>query len=196
MTALEYILDGLEAELELERELGVRTVEFDRALLATPPAPPPRSGTAAEPPRRAQAAEPPRRAAAAPAQPPPVRSEGAAPLDFVFLHHRRLSEKGVEMMAKIVLAMKRTPDTAPIVVAPPRPAAKISVVLGGNALKMWFPGVAAAPGQWVRTDRGEDVLVTYSPEYILRYSVVTPALRKIKSDMWASLKEVMRRTGA
>ena len=34
MTALDYILDGLEAELALERELGVRSVEIDRALLA------------------------------------------------------------------------------------------------------------------------------------------------------------------
>ena len=37
MTALEYLLDGLEAELELERELGVRVVELDRTLLASPP---------------------------------------------------------------------------------------------------------------------------------------------------------------
>ena len=33
MTALDYILDGLEAALELERELGVRSVEIDRNLL-------------------------------------------------------------------------------------------------------------------------------------------------------------------
>ena len=33
MTALDYILDGLEAELALERELGVRFIECDRALL-------------------------------------------------------------------------------------------------------------------------------------------------------------------
>ena len=30
---VDYILDGLEAALELERELGVRTVEIDRELL-------------------------------------------------------------------------------------------------------------------------------------------------------------------
>ena len=34
VTALEHILEGLEAELALERELGVRTVEIDRSLLA------------------------------------------------------------------------------------------------------------------------------------------------------------------
>ena len=34
MDVVEYILEGLEAALELERELGVRTVECDRAVLA------------------------------------------------------------------------------------------------------------------------------------------------------------------
>ena len=34
MDVLAFILDGLEAALELERELGVRTVEIDRGLLA------------------------------------------------------------------------------------------------------------------------------------------------------------------
>ena len=34
MTALDYILDGLESELALERELGVRVVECDRSLVA------------------------------------------------------------------------------------------------------------------------------------------------------------------
>ena len=33
MSAVDYILDGLAAELELERELGVRAIEIDRSLL-------------------------------------------------------------------------------------------------------------------------------------------------------------------
>ena len=33
VTAIDYVLDGLEAELMLERELGVRAVECDRDLL-------------------------------------------------------------------------------------------------------------------------------------------------------------------
>lgn len=33
-SVVEYILDGLEKALELERELGVRAVEIDRGLLA------------------------------------------------------------------------------------------------------------------------------------------------------------------
>ena len=97
------------------------------------------------------------------------------------------------MMAKIILAMHRTAETAPVVVAPPLPKAKVYVVLGSLALRKWFPGVAAAPGQWIATSTGEQALVTYSPEYILRFKEVTPALRKIKSDMWTSLKSVLQR---
>ena len=80
------------------------------------------------------------------------------------------------MMAKIVTAMHETPDTAPIVFTGERPAAKIYVVLGSKAMKKWY-------------------LVTYSPEYILRFGAVTPAVKKIKSDMWTSLKGVMQRIG-
>ena len=193
MTTLEYILDGLEAALELERELGVRAVECDRSLLATPAAQP-------AAPSRPPAALAPSRPPAAPAPVPdrgvsaaPPRSADAGTYDFVFLHHRPLPPSGVEMMAKIVLAMKRTALTAPIVVAPPLPKARTYVVLGAAALRTWFPGTAAAPGQWVKTERGDELLVTYSPEYVLRFATVTPAVRKIKADMWSSLKEVMRR---
>ena len=43
MDVVEYILDGLEAALELERELGVRSVEIDRGLLGATTAPRPPS---------------------------------------------------------------------------------------------------------------------------------------------------------
>ena len=36
---LSFVLDGLEAYLELERELGVKAIEVDRALLTAAPAP-------------------------------------------------------------------------------------------------------------------------------------------------------------
>jgi len=97
------------------------------------------------------------------------------------------------MMAKIITAMGRTPADAPIVVAPPLPDAKIVVVLGGLALKRYFPGLRGEPGQWQRLPDGRDVLITYSPEYILRFATVTPAVAKIKQDMWRSLKAVMQR---
>ena len=83
----------------------------------------------------------------------------------------------------------------PVVVAPPLPKAKVYIVLGGLALKRWFPGLPGAPNQWTRTAEGQDVLVSNSPEYILRFKTVTPAVQKIKRDMWTAIKSVLQRTG-
>ena len=76
------------------------------------------------------------------------------------------------MMAKIVTAMHKTPESAPIVFNGERPPAKIYVVLGSEAMKKWYPGMRGAPGQWLRGRDGEDVLVTYSPEHILRFGMI------------------------
>ena len=194
MDVVAYILEGLEAALELERELGIRSVEIDRGLLGeerqtvggvAPNAPQPRknansfdNGCGAQ----------------RTAHPTTVRSPvNQTILDLVFLHDRSLSPKGVEMMAKILNALGK-PD-APIVVVPPVPKAKVTVVLGGLALKRHFPGMKGEPGQWQKASDGRDVLITYSPEYILRFGTVTPAVQKIKQDMWLSLKAVKQRLG-
>ena len=95
------------------------------------------------------------------------------------------------MMAKILNAMGKA--DAPIVVVPPAPQAKVTVVLGGLALKKYFPGMRGEPGQWQMAPEGRDVLITYSPEYILRFGTVTPAVQKMKKDMWTSLKAVVQR---
>ena len=193
MTALEYLLDGLEAELELERELGVRVVELDRALL-TPMAGSSRVGVESN---RVELgsnrvdleSKPPLTDAKS------TLNDSNGPCSFAFLHDRPLSPGGIEMMAKIVTAMHKTPESAPIVFNGERPPAKIYVVLGSEALKKWYPGMHGSPGQWLRGREGEDVLVTYSPEYILRFGTVTPALMKLKREMWTSLKGVMQRIG-
>ncbi len=188
MTALDYILDGLEAELTLERELGIRSVEIDRALL--------RGMQDAVGSRVEQQDVVIPAVARQDVAPPGVARQDATPpvvYDFVFLHERPLSPKGVEMMAKIVVAMGRTAETAPVIFTDPLPAAKAYVVLGGLSLRKWFPGRNVAPGTRFKTEQGIDVLVTYSPEYILRFGTVTPAVKKIKQDMWLSLKDLMRR---
>ena len=97
------------------------------------------------------------------------------------------------MVAKISAALGPVAASAPVVVAPPMPKARIYVVLGGLALRKWFPGRGAAPGQWFRDGGGADVLVTYSPEYILRFKTVTPAVQQIKREMWTSLKTISQR---
>lgn len=199
MTALDYILNGLEAELQLERELGVRFVECDRSVLEPV--------AAAEPGPAEESAGP---AAKTSASAAPVSGKAAAPaaagsgaeaaprgtgrrFDFVFLHERPLSPRGAEMISKITAALKTTAELAPVVNSAPLPDAGIYVVLGSLALRKWFPEIKAAPGMWVKTRGGSDVLVTYSPEYILRFSTVTPAVEQIKKDMWASLKAVAQR---
>ena len=199
MSVIDYIVDGLEAELELERELGVRFVECDRSLLApltrapqecvrreaAAPAPVQSAPEEPAPAPRPEFSAPPQ--AAGPAQP------GGAVFDFVFLHDRPLSAAGAEMISKITGAMKRTSASAPVVTVAPPPKAKIYVILGGNALKKFFPDMRGAPGQWVSTSTGASVLVTYSPEYILRFGEGAAAVKKIKQDMWTSLKTVMQR---
>ena len=190
MDAAEYLLDGLEAWLELERELGARTVECDKSLLAAPQAPleqpqAPSAPLAPQPPAPVSSPPaPPPRAPAAPAHTRP---------DFVFLHDRPLSEKGMEMMAKIIVAMGKDASSAPIVFEGAVPPAKLYVILGWNALKKWVPGAKAAPGEWIKTKSGKDALVTYSPEKIVRYKVVTDEVTKMKQEMWKSLKSVMQR---
>lgn len=202
MTALDYILDGLEAELALERELGVRSVECARELLsplekprfAAPTATASTSGSAHAP-------VPPRRDASVPREvrTPSAPPKSAAPAalsgryDFAFLHDRPLSPGGTEMMSKIIAALGKMPETAPIICDGAIPRAKVLVVLGGNALKKWFPSVGGAPGQWIEKGSIRNVLVTYSPEFILRFGPVTPKVKAIKTSMWQSLKSVLVR---
>ena len=200
MNALDYILDGLEAALELERELGVRVVECDRSLL-TPASRLPSnvsrlSGEGLETRdvrRETRVGLETRDERPAANNRTVEQSNGRTIPDLAFLHDRPLSPAGIEMMAKIIGAMKRTAENSPIVVEPPMPRAKVLVVLGARALKKYFPEQKAEPGQWFRTPGGRDVLVTYSPEYILRFSTVTPAVQKLKQDMWRSLKAVVQR---
>ena len=123
----------------------------------------------------------------------PKAASGTPVYDFVFLHDRPLTGQGLEMMAKIVGAMKRTPQDAPVIVAPPVPQAKTYVVLGGLALRKYFPGLKGEPGMWKKAPDGSDVLVTYSPAFILRFPVVTDAVQRMKREMWTSLKGVMQR---
>ena len=175
MDVLDFILDGLEKALELERELGVRAVECDRGLLGGET----RAGRETRDLRQAAVNR------------PIEQSSDRTILPLVFLHDRPLSPADVEMMAKILNALGK--PEAPIVVAPPVPQAKVTVVLGGLALKKYFPGMKGEPGQWQKTPEGRDVLITYSPAYILRFGTVTPAVEKIKQDMWRSLKAVKQR---
>ncbi|MGN0832668.1 MAG: hypothetical protein ACI4RD_03320 [Kiritimatiellia bacterium] len=204
-----YVLDGLEAALELERELGVRSVELDRSLLTAVPAVAVEDVGATRDAERKPGGAKRETGAAGPAQgaasPAPAQSRAEAPAQsgvpadacpgrpLVFLHDRPLSPAGAEMMGKIVTALGQTAESAPIVVTPPVPKARVVVVLGARALKLYYPRVKGEPGRWFRAATGGDVLITYSPEYILRFGTVTPAVEKLKREMWQSLKAVKQR---
>jgi len=191
LTVLDFILNGIEAELALERELGVRSIECDRSLLSVTEAYATQSRDLRSPnvsePRIAKSE---RRDTAYPPRDPEeeLRIRGEA-YSFVFLHDKALSEGGVAMMAKIITAMGKTPESAPIVFTGDLPPAKVHVVLGGKALKKWFPSIHAGPNVWV-SHEGKSILVTYSPEHILRFGEVTPDVKKIKAEMWNQLKAV------
>ena len=197
MTALEYILDGLEAELALERERGVRSIEIDRALLVAPSGSPGVSRPSGSVVPVSSSASSPVNPSRAPIKQPIQANKSSGPTrisyPLVFLHDRTLSAAGVEMMGKIIAALGMTEQTAKVVTTTPLPPAKVYVVLGAGALKKWFPGAAGAPGQRIAAEGGASVLVTYSPEYILRFKTVTPAVKKIKMDMWTAIKSVLRK---
>ena len=194
MSVIEYVIDGLERWLEVERECGARSIEVDRSLLVATNAP--------EKPKAQQGAS---AAAETPAvqiteapepSPSSASSEGSAAsgvYDFVFIHDKPLTEKGTAMMAKIVGAMGKTPDTAPVVVAPTLPRAKVYVVLGFMALRKHFPGLRGEPGMWLKTGDGKNILIAYSPAFFERFATVTETVQKKKIEMWTSLKVLMQR---
>ena len=192
VNVLEYVLNGLEQALELERELGVRTVEVDRGLLdgekcLVPSAVVPRASGVTALGTRHQAL-----GAISPALGTQHQALGTNP-SLVFIHDRPLSPGGVEMMAKIVTALGLTVDKAPVVVAPPIPNANIFVFLGFTALRKYMPGVRLEENAWGKSPKGKDVLLVKSPEEILRFATVTPAVKKMKEDMWRGLKAVKQR---
>lgn len=203
---LAFVLDGLADYLALERELGVRAIEVDRALLA-PGAPTVTEGAAklsvargaatadrthgtqtthrTEKPAPKAVSEPPPTAATAPG--------AKGPFDFIFIADRPLSPRAVEMMAKIIPAMGQTPETAPVVVSPPIPNARFFVFLGRAALAKYMPGLRGEENRWLKSPKGKDVLLVKSPEEIVRFTTVTPALKKMKQEMWLALKTVRQR---
>ena len=214
---LAFVLDGLADYLALERELGVRAIEVDRALLA-PGAPTVTEGAAKLSVARGAADAAAATGAGATAdrthgtqtthrtekpapkavsEPPPTAARPsratAGPFDFIFIADKPLSPRAVEMMAKIIPAMGQTPETAPVVVSPPIPNARFFVFLGRAALAKYMPGLRGEENRWLKSPKGKDVLLVKSPEEIVRFTTVTPALKKMKQEMWLALKTVRQR---
>ena len=92
------------------------------------------------------------------------------------------------MMERIYAAMKLDVSRVRLVTEAPLPPADKVVVLGGLALKKFLPGVQCQPGSWVKAPwGGGHALVTYSPEYILRFSEGSREQLAAKRSLWAAL---------
>jgi len=209
---LEYVLDGLEKALELERELGVRTIDIDRQLLRSSAVVAgsgasgiSRGSSVASVSSAASVASDSRGSsvagassaagASADARSDSPRSHRAdvPRCRVAFVHDRPLSGKGVEMMANVITALKLSPEQALIVVEPPMPDAAIYVFLGAQALRRYLPDRRLGENCWGKTPLGKDMVLVKSPEEILRFETITPAVTKLKQDMWRSLKAVRQR---
>lgn len=201
------IFDQILENLELERELGTRTVEIDRALLAPPtvekapeaepaqkaavpnsPAPVSQTGTRkVQVPQTTQAPQSsPQAADSAPAAPKP-----SGPLcDIAFFTGRPLSPAGTEAMEKIFAAIRKIKADAVICLNEERKA-KVYVLLGSDALKQRYPTAKAVRGGWVD---GEPAIMTFSPDFIFsHFQEGSPRMRDAKMDMWNDIKSAVAR---
>lgn len=192
---LDDIVAGFEKNLELERELGVKTFELDRALL-NPPVAVQRhaveenSGTeelcAAEPSPEIKADSPSvvRKespiAAAAPSHEERVH-------DFLFVHDKPLSPKAQEMMDKAIAALGSTGEKSPVISGSAVPPAKIYVFLGPQAAKKLMPSASFSLGSVQTSPGGKKFLVTHSPEQVLRFSSMEMVERKMKVELWGHI---------
>ena len=209
MTDFDEILGAFEEALELERELGTRTVECDRALLVPMrPAPPPapRAPEAGAQPNRAgeAGAQPNRAGVAAPAKPvvpapPAAPARPGARVDFAFIPLEMPAGAAADLLEKMVAAMGYAMSAVTVVAAGTAvkapPAARVYVVLGSDAFRVFAPGQRAALGLWTEV-AGVHTVVTYSPARILSYfGNDAEGLRKAKLQIWADLKSALARVG-
>ncbi|MGN0887707.1 MAG: hypothetical protein ACI4UY_02375 [Kiritimatiellia bacterium] len=209
--SLDNILGAFEQALELERELGTRTVECDRALLtplrpAAPAAPKP-APKVETPAPASQTPVPPR--SASPSSLPPRTPQSSLPthpsqpsplVDFAFIAAQIPQGAAAELLAKMVAAMGYTMNQVTVVAAATaveaKPSAKVYVVLGGSdAFRVFAPGQRAALGLWTEVG-GVPTIVTYSPAKILSYFGNDVAgLTKAKRQIWSDLKSALARIG-
>ena len=192
---LEEILLAFEDALELERELGTRTVEIDRALLR-----PAEAVVVADKVEKAipvTVATNPHDANDASGAVGVTdigegkESSGGQLADFAFLLEGDPAGPVAELLPKMSEAIGYGPDGVRI----NDPSARVLIVLGRDALNKWLPGVLARPGQWVK--RGETpALVTASPTKTYRFHGNDPAkIHQLKKRLWEDLQAALARLG-
>ena len=205
MVELEALLSAFEEALELERELGTRTVELDRALLR--PVPSDAANVAKSPIETAtndadllggsHLSRPHKTDATSASLPDAVKDPNVANgdsgslADFAFL----LESDPVGPVAELLPKMSEAIGYGPNGVRINDPSARVLIVLGRDALNKWLPGVLARPGQWVK--RGETpALVTASPTKTYRFHGNDPVkITQLKRRLWEDLKAALARLG-
>ena len=196
---LEALLSAVEEALELERELGTRTVELDRALLRPVPSNVPNAANGpietatndADLLGGSRLSRPHTTDATTASLPHAVNGDSGSLADFAFL----LESDPVGPVAELLPKMSEAIGYGPNGVRINDPSARVLIVLGRDALNKWLPGVLARPGQWVK--RGETpALVTASPTKTYRFYGNDPAkITQLKRRLWEDLKAALARLG-
>ena len=189
------IYDQILENLELERELGTRTVEIDRALLL-PPQPESASAEAIADKSETPAPQPETRnqkpETTTPQSATPVAPGSSESCDIAFLTGRPLSPAGAEAMAKTFAAMKRIKPDVQVVLNENRKS-RVIVLLGSDALKKLLPTARPVRGQWIQLN-GVPAVMTFSPDYIFsHFQAGSPHERQAKSEMWEDIKSAIAR---
>lgn len=193
------IFDQILENLELERELGTRTVEIDRAFLVPPkpprapsPVPPP------EPEERADVKQPVRPVPVtsaekpAPPQSPAAARPEASLCDIAFFTGSPLSPAGAEAMEKIFAAIRKIKPDAVLCLNEDRKA-KMCVLLGSDALLKRVPAARPVRGAWTSVD-GVPAVMTFSPDYIFKhFQEGSPRMKDAKLVMWNDIKSAVAR---
>lgn len=184
------IFDQILENLELERELGTRTVEIDRALLVPPkPAPPP---PRPEPAPVAPAPPPEPVSRPVPDTPRPAQAPSGQ-TGILFLSGRPLSPAGMQIISKAFAALRKIKSDVSLSINE-NVKAKVVVLLGSDALK-GRPATAVRPvrGRWMTLD-GVPTLPTFSPDYILsHFHDGSPGMNAAKHIMWNDMKAALER---
>ena len=99
------------------------------------------------------------------------------------------------MVAAMGYTMTQVTVVAAATAAQIKPRARVYVVLGSDAFRVFAPGQRAALGLWTEVV-GVPTVVTYSPARILSYFGADPeGLNKAKRQIWSDLKSALARIG-
>ena len=181
------IFDQILENLELERELGTRTVEIDRALLVPPPAEPPPAPPPVAPPKPVE------RPAPSVPSPRQVASQQGRSCDILFLTGRPLSAAGEEAIRKTIDAMQKIKADINVCIDE-ECLAKVIILLGSVALKKHAKNnIRANQGDWIDLN-GVPTMITFSPDYIFTHFTEGSArMVAAKRNMWNDVKAAIAR---